>query len=135
MLYGHFARYNLDEILTTPTRKRQLEKLHQLADLFDQTGKVLFYYYAYPRLWKRMRPLDVDESISTIAQDIWHYAEESTVEQWRIAELGLKKRLGDGDVSGLMLLRLDGLESETLRLHEMAEEAVNACLGGLEMKI
>lgn len=132
MMYGHFARYKLDEILTTATRKRQLEKLHQLADLFDQTGKVLFYYYAYPRLWKRLRPLNVDESIATFAQDIWHYAEGNIAEEWKEAELHVKKLLGDGSLDGLALLRLDGLDPEDLRLHAMAEKAVSVKLKGLE---
>lgn len=132
MLYGHFAHYNLDDILTTHTRKRQLEKLHQLADLFDQTGKVLFYYYIYPRLWKRLRPLDVDESIATFAQEIWHYAEGGVLEEWKVAEVGVKKMLGDGDLRGLAILRLDSLDPEVLRLHGMAEEAVSGRLKGLE---
>lgn len=132
MLYGHFAHYNLDEILTTATRKRQLEKLHQLADLFDQTGKVLFYYYVYPRLWKRLRPLEVDESIATFAQEMWHYAEGGVLEEWKVAEVEVKKMLGDGNLRGLAMLRLDSLDPEVLRLHEMAEEAVSGRLRGLE---
>lgn len=132
MVYGHFARYDLDEILTTPTRKRQLEKLHQLADLFDETGRTLFYYYAYPRLWKRLRPLEVDESIAIFAQEIWRHAVGGVREQWRFAEVGLKKMLGDGDMDGLALLRLDGLNKEVWRLHGMAEEAVSGRLGGMD---
>ncbi|CZT18209.1 uncharacterized protein RCC_04052 [Ramularia collo-cygni] len=132
MLYSHFAKYDLDEILSTPTRKRQLEKLHQLADLFDRTGRVLFYYYVYPRLWRRMRPLNADESIASFAQDLWRFAQGAVVQEWQVAEVDVKKMLGDGDVNGLALLRLGGLHPRVLRFHEMAEQAVGGRFGDIE---
>ncbi|KAF7188236.1 hypothetical protein HII31_10521 [Pseudocercospora fuligena] len=48
-MYGQFAHADYSEIRQLDG-KQQAARLRQLADLFDATGKVLFYYYAYPHI-------------------------------------------------------------------------------------
>ncbi|KXT12306.1 hypothetical protein AC579_6217 [Pseudocercospora musae] len=116
MMYGQFTYADYIEIRHLDG-KQQSARLRQLADLFDPTGKVLFYYYAYPHIWKDFRPLRIDETVATRAQDKWKLLGSKEQEFWRVKSAELKKLLGDGNVDGLNCLELDNLDPEVLGLH------------------
>ena len=127
MLYSHFARYDLHEVRKTEGKHRTA-MLRQLADLFDKTGKTLFYYYTVPRLCKESYPPTAGETISSNAADVWRFLLGSEKDKWRITSASLKKQLGDGDVGGLGILQLDSLDADVLRLHELAQAALRSRL-------
>ena len=122
MLYSHFARYDYNEVRQAEG-KHQTAMLRQLADLFDNTGKVLFYYYVVPRLCKQCHPPSAGETVTIKAADIWRFLSGVEKENWLNASANLKKQLGDGDIVGLETLQLDSLDREVLRLHERAQAA------------
>ena len=99
--------------------------LRQLADLFDKTGKILFYYYAVPRLCKQSHPPTARKTVTGQAADVWRFMAGTGKEKWRKQSAKVKKQLGDGDVMGLEMLQLDNLDVEVLRLHELAEAALS----------
>ncbi|KXS95994.1 hypothetical protein AC578_8084 [Pseudocercospora eumusae] len=119
IMYGQFAHADYTEIRRLLDGKQQTARLRQLADLFDATGKVLFYYYAYPHIWKDFRPLKIDETVATRAQDKWKVLGSKEQEFWRVKSAQVKKMLGDGNVDGLICLELDRLDSEVLGLHRV----------------
>jgi hypothetical protein len=125
MLYSHFARYEYNEIRKAEG-KHQTAMLRQLADLFDKTGKILFYYYAVPRLCKQTYPPTLGETVTSQAADVWKLLPGTEKEKWCNASASVKKRLGDGDPAGLSVLELDTLDEEVVRLHEFAAEALKA---------
>ena len=57
MLYSHFAHYDYATIRNAEGN-HQTAMLRQLADLFDKTGKILFYYYAVPTIVQADLPTD-----------------------------------------------------------------------------
>ncbi|KAK3701081.1 hypothetical protein LTR37_015643 [Vermiconidia calcicola] len=124
MLYSHFARYDYNEVRKAEG-KHQTAMLRQLADLFDKTGKVLFYYYVVPRLCKQLYPPTAGETVTGQAADVWRFMAGSEKEKWRKESAKVKKQLGDGDVIGLEVLQLDSLDAEVLGLHELAEAALS----------
>lgn len=123
MLYSHSAHYDLDEVRQA-VGKQQTAKLRQLAALLDKTGKELFYYYTVPHLGKEMYPA-MGDTVTSKAADIWRFLGGPAKDSWLQASVNLKKRLGDGDVDGLETLQLDSLDAETLRLHDLALEAID----------
>ena len=123
MMYGQFAHADYTEIRRLDG-KQQAARLRQLADLFDPTGKVLFYYYAYSHIWKDFRPLKIDETVATRAQDRWKLLGSKEQEFWRTKSAAVKKLLGDGSVDGLICLELDSLDVEVVRLHRMMEDVL-----------
>ena len=123
MLYSHFAHYDYAAIRNAEG-KRQTAMLRQLADLFDKTGKILFYYYAVPRLCKRTYPSTAGETVTGEAAKAWRLLFGAEKEKWRTASAGVKKRLGDGDVGGLEVLELGSLDAEVLGLHELARSQI-----------
>lgn len=123
MMYGQFAHANYIEIRRLDG-KQQAARLRQLADLFDPTGKILFHYYAYPHIWKDFRPLKIDETVPTRAQDKWKVLGLKEQEFWRAKSAEVKKLLGDGNVDGLTCLELDCLDPEAVRLHRMVEDVL-----------
>ena len=125
MLYSHFARYDYDEVRRAEG-KHQKAMLRQLADRFDRTGKILFYYYMVPRLCKQTSPPSVGDTVTSQAADIWKFYDAQGKEVWRTASSKLKKALGNGRVDGLETLQLDSMDMEVLRLHEIARSTVAA---------
>jgi hypothetical protein len=119
MLYSHFAHYDYASIREAEG-KHQTAMLRQLADLFDKTGKILFYYYAVPRLCKKTYPPTAGETVTGEAARVWLFLPGAEKEKWRTASAGVKKRLGDGDIAGLEVLELGSLDAEVLSLHELA---------------
>jgi hypothetical protein len=125
MLYSHFARYDYNEIRKAEG-KHQTAMLRQLADLFDRTSMILFYYYAVPRLCKQTYPPTLGETVMSQAADVWKLLSRAEKEKWCNVSASVKKRLGDGDLAGLSVLELDTLDMEVVRLHEFATEALKA---------
>lgn len=125
MLYSHFARYDYDEFRRAEG-KHQKAMLRQLADRFDRTGKILFYYYMVPRLCKQTSPPSVGDTVTSQAADIWKVYDAQGKEVWRAASSKLKKALGDGRMDGLEVLQLDSMDVEVLRLHEIARSTIAA---------
>ncbi|KAK3699525.1 hypothetical protein LTR37_016394 [Vermiconidia calcicola] len=123
-LYSHFARYDYNEVRQAEGKHRTA-MLRQLADLFDKTGKMLFYYYAVPRLCKQSHPPTARKTVTGQAADVWRFMAGTGKEKWRKQSAKVKKQLGDGDVMGLEMLQLDSLDVEVLRLHELAEAALS----------
>ena len=124
MLYSHFAHYDYDEVQRAEG-KHQKAMLRQLADLFDHTGKTLFYYYTVPRLCKQSYPPTSGETVTSKAAEIWRFLAGSEKAKWLIASVRLKKVLGDRDVGGLETLQLDNLDREVLALHGLAQTGLN----------
>ena len=127
MLYSHFAHYDYATIRNAEGN-HQTAMLRQLADLFDKTGKILFYYYAVPRLCKRTYPPTAGETVTGEAAKAWRLLVGAEKEKWRSASAGVKKRLGDGDVGGLEVLELGSLDAEVLGLHELARSQIAAAV-------
>ena len=125
MLYSHFARYDYNSIRNT-VGKHQRARLRQLADLFEKTGKVLFYYYTVPRLCKQTYPPTLGETVTSQAADVWKLLPGAEKEKWSNASAAVKKKLGDGDLAGLSVLELDSMDGEVLRLHELAAKVLKA---------
>lgn len=119
MLYSHFAHYDHDEVRMAEG-KHQTAMLRQLADLFDKTGKMLFYYYVVPWLCKQCQPPTSGDTVTSKAADTWRFLSGREKGEWLEASASMKQRLGDGDVQALEVLQLDGLGDEVLRLHELA---------------
>ncbi|EME79936.1 uncharacterized protein MYCFIDRAFT_176935 [Pseudocercospora fijiensis CIRAD86] len=115
IMYGQFAHADYTEIRHLDG-KQQAARLRQLADLFDPTGKILFYYYAYPHIWKDFRPLKIDETVATRAQEKWKVLGSKEQEFWRKQSAKVKKLLGDGNVDGLVCLELDSMDPEVLSI-------------------
>ncbi|KAF2480759.1 hypothetical protein BDY17DRAFT_326637 [Neohortaea acidophila] len=126
MLYSHFAKYDYDEVRKAEG-KHQTAMLRQLANLFDKTGKTLFYYYTVPRLCQQVYPPSKGETVTGQAAGSWRFLAGREKEKWYLASAKLKKILGDGDIAGLEVLQLDGAEPEVFRLHDMAMEAIGGC--------
>ena len=133
MLYSHFARYDYDEVRRAEG-KHQKAMLRQLADRFDRTGKILFYYYMVPRLCKQTSPPGVGDTVTSQAADIWKFYDAQGKEVWRAASSKLKKALGDGRIDGLETLQLDSMDVEVLRLHEIARSTVAASKTNLQVR-
>ena len=125
MLYSHFAHYDYDAVRKAEG-KHQAALLRQLADLFNKTGKVLFYYYAVPRLCKQTYPPTLGDTVTSQAADIWKLLPGAEKEKWCIASSSMKKRLGDGDLAGLVVFELESLDGEVLRLHGIAAAALKS---------
>ena len=119
MLYSHFAHYDY-ELIRKAEGKHQTAMLRQFADLFDKTGKILFYYYVVPRLCKETYPPTAGQTVTGQAAKIWRFLPGVVKNEWRVASAGAKKRLGDGDIGGLEVLELGSLDPEVMRLHELA---------------
>ena len=123
MLYSHFAHYDYEEVRRAEG-KHQTAMLRQLADRFDATGKVLFYYYVVPRLCKQVYPPSKGDTVTSQAADMWRYLPGAEKNRWAATSLRLKKQLGDGDIEGLEMLRLDSLDPDVLKLHQLAQDAI-----------
>ena len=129
MLYSHFARYDFSTILAAESKHRTA-MLRQIADVFDaKTGKTLFYYYAVPHLCKRNYPPSEGETVTGQAVEGWRFLPGKEKEGWRIASVMVKKMLGDGKVEGLEVLRLESLDAEVVRLHELVENVLEQLTG------
>ena len=124
-LYSHFARYDLNSVRNAEG-KHQTAMLRQLADRFDKTGKVLFYYYVVPRICKQTHPPQLGETVNSMAAEVWRFLAGSEKDHWYEESAKLKRRLGDGDVAGVDTLQLDNLDPGVLKLHEMAESALRS---------
>jgi hypothetical protein len=125
MMYSHFARYNFDAVRNA-VGKHQRELLHQLAGLFEKTGKVLFYYYTIPHLCKKNHPPTAGETVTSQAADLWRFLPGKEKEKWLAANVKVKKMLGDGNLDGLETLMLESLDPEVLKLHDMARFAIGS---------
>ncbi|GIZ49400.1 hypothetical protein CKM354_001243000 [Cercospora kikuchii] len=123
MMYGNFAHANYKEIRALEG-KQQAARLRQVADLFDATGMVLFYYYAYPHVWKRLRPPEVDQTVASVVHEHWRRMSLPQKGTWEIYGRRAKKLLGDGDVDGLDLLELDSMDPDVFDLHRITEETL-----------
>lgn len=125
MLYSHFARYDFDAVRRAEG-KHQTAMLRQLADLLDKTGKQLAYYYLVPRLCNQYCPPRDGATVTSKAGDVWRFLPGQQQDLWYGASQALKKQLGDGDIVGLEILQLETLEPEVLRLHGMAQAAIES---------
>lgn len=123
MLYSHFGHYDYEEVRRAEG-KHQTAMLRQLADRFDATGKVLFYYYVVPRLCKQAYPPSKGDTVTSQAADMWRYLPEAEKDRWAVTSSRLKKQLGYGDIGGLDMLQLDSLDVDVLKLHQLAQEAI-----------
>ena len=121
MMYGNFTYADYKEIRALDG-KQQAARLRQIADLFDATGRVLFYYYAYPHVWKRLRPPEVDQTVASVVHEEWRCMRPPRKGIWEMHGRRVKKLLGDGNVDGLDLLELDSLDHDVLELHTVTEE-------------
>lgn len=131
MLYSHFARYEYDAVRAAEG-KHQTAMLRQLADLFEKTGKTLFYYYTVPRLCKQSYPSTAGETVTGQAADVWILQTASEKAKWCNASADVKKRLGDGNVGGLEVLELGSLHQEVLKLHELTAAALRSHEGRMK---
>ncbi|EMC91431.1 hypothetical protein BAUCODRAFT_39604 [Baudoinia panamericana UAMH 10762] len=122
-LYSHLARYDFEQVRLAEAKHRTA-MLRQLADLLDKTGKELFYYYLVPHLCQEYRPPRDGSTVTGKAGDVWRFLPGMQKNLWCSASNALKKQLGDGDVTGLDILLLGSSEPQVLRLHGMAEEAI-----------
>ncbi|PPJ59071.1 hypothetical protein CBER1_01751 [Cercospora berteroae] len=121
MMYGNFAHANYKEIRALKG-KQQAARLRQVADLFDAPGKILFYYYAYPHVWKRLRPPEVDQTVASVVHEQWRRMSLPQKGTWEMHGRRVKKLLGDGDIDGLDLLELDSVDPDVCDLHRVTEE-------------
>lgn len=124
-LYSHFAKYDYT-LIRAAEGKHQVAMLRQLADLFDKTGKRLFYYYTVPRLCQQSYPPSDGATVTSQAADVWKLLSGAEKATWYEASAGLKKRLGDGEIAALEVLELGSLEPEVLGLHEMVVQALSS---------
>ncbi|KAM3414889.1 hypothetical protein BST61_g10032 [Cercospora zeina] len=123
MMYGNFAHADYNEIRSLQG-KQQAARLRQLANLFDTRGKTLFYYYAYPHVYKRLRPPDVDQTVASVVHDKWRLMGVPMKTTWQTYGRRVTKLLGDGNVDGLDLLELDGTDPDVFELHRKTEEVL-----------
>lgn len=124
MIYSNFAQLFPYDLVREAEGRRQIAMLRQLADLFDPTGRELFYYFATPHLWKTIRPTEVEETISSIMHRMWMFMPGHLKKQWEMESTWAKKLLGDGNIDGLDRLQLDQDCEDVWKLHEMTEDAM-----------
>lgn len=119
MLYSHFARYDLS-LIPKAEGKHQTAMLRQIADLFDKTV-TLFYYYAVPHPCKQNYPPTAGETVTGQAAEVWRFLEAKAKGEWQKAAAKVKKM----DLEGLEMLRLESLDAGVLRLHGLARDVLN----------
>ncbi|KAF2212710.1 hypothetical protein CERZMDRAFT_97205 [Cercospora zeae-maydis SCOH1-5] len=122
-MYGNFAHAGFSEIRSLQG-KQQAARLRQLADLFDKGGKVLFYYYAFPHVWRRLRPPEVDQTVASVVHDKWRLMGVPMKTTWQTYGGRVKKLLGDGNVDGLESLELDSTDPDVFELHRQMKEVL-----------
>ena len=87
---------------------------------------MLFYYYVVPHLCKQSCPPTAGETVTGQADDIWRSLPGLEKDDWWKASAKLKSLLGDGEIIGLVTLKLETLDRDVLRLHDLAEIAIQA---------